>query len=287
MALVGRLLESHGFRVGILDQPDWRTRRRVPRARSTESVLGRDRRQHGLDGQSLHERPQDPQRRRVLARRRRRVCAPIARCSSTRSAAAKRSRDVPLVDRRHRGEPAPHRALRLLVRQGPPLDARRHAAPICSSTATPSARSSRSRTASRPARRSTEIRDLRGTAHLTRAGSRTSRELDSTSLDAPGRVEPMPDPYAMEAAREAAAAVLDRRGRARRRQADPARAASASIARTQVIRMPSFEQVIAGSGALRARVAHPAPRERTRERARARAAPRQASTSGSTRRRCR
>src|SRR5882724_8414072 len=24
MALVGRLLESHGFRVGILDQPDWK-----------------------------------------------------------------------------------------------------------------------------------------------------------------------------------------------------------------------------------------------------------------------
>src|SRR6476646_749071 len=24
MALVGRLLESHGFRVGILDQPEWR-----------------------------------------------------------------------------------------------------------------------------------------------------------------------------------------------------------------------------------------------------------------------
>src|SRR5215217_9292066 len=25
MALVGRLLEAHGFRVGILDQPDWRS----------------------------------------------------------------------------------------------------------------------------------------------------------------------------------------------------------------------------------------------------------------------
>src|SRR5512143_369969 len=25
MALIGRLLESHGFRVGILDQPEWRT----------------------------------------------------------------------------------------------------------------------------------------------------------------------------------------------------------------------------------------------------------------------
>src|SRR5262252_9137158 len=27
MALVGRLLEAHGFRVGILDQPDWRSAR--------------------------------------------------------------------------------------------------------------------------------------------------------------------------------------------------------------------------------------------------------------------
>src|SRR5258707_8473818 len=25
MALVGRLLESHGFRVGIIDQPDWKS----------------------------------------------------------------------------------------------------------------------------------------------------------------------------------------------------------------------------------------------------------------------
>ena len=29
MALIGRLLEAHGFRVGILDQPDWRSPRRV------------------------------------------------------------------------------------------------------------------------------------------------------------------------------------------------------------------------------------------------------------------
>src|ERR1041385_5264206 len=28
MALIGRLLEAHGFRVGILDQPDWRPRGR-------------------------------------------------------------------------------------------------------------------------------------------------------------------------------------------------------------------------------------------------------------------
>ena len=54
MALVGRLLESQGFRVGILAQPDWRQRRAVPRARPAEPVLRRHRRQHGLDGQPLH-----------------------------------------------------------------------------------------------------------------------------------------------------------------------------------------------------------------------------------------
>src|SRR5512146_1972171 len=30
MALVGRLLERHGFRVGILDQPDWRSPKLKP-----------------------------------------------------------------------------------------------------------------------------------------------------------------------------------------------------------------------------------------------------------------
>src|SRR5271154_673483 len=37
MALIGRLLESHGFRVGILDQPSWRD----PDARDDFRRLGR------------------------------------------------------------------------------------------------------------------------------------------------------------------------------------------------------------------------------------------------------
>ena len=46
MAVIGRVLEAQGFRVGIIAQPDW-----------------------------LHRGPQDPQRRRLHARRRRRQAA--------------------------------------------------------------------------------------------------------------------------------------------------------------------------------------------------------------------
>jgi radical SAM superfamily enzyme YgiQ (UPF0313 family) len=70
MALVGRLLESQGLRVGILAQPAWQGTERVPRAGQAAPVLGRDRRQHGLDGQPLHQRQAHPQRRCVLAGRR-------------------------------------------------------------------------------------------------------------------------------------------------------------------------------------------------------------------------
>ena len=79
MALVGRLLESHGFRVGILDQPDWRSADAFRALGRPNRHVGRDRREHGLDGQPLHVRSEGSPRRRVLARRRRRACARIAR----------------------------------------------------------------------------------------------------------------------------------------------------------------------------------------------------------------
>ena len=79
MALVGRLLEAQGFRVGILSQPDWRERRGVPRARPPDRHVGRHRRQHGFDGQPLHVRPAAAARRRLFAGRRGRPAARIAR----------------------------------------------------------------------------------------------------------------------------------------------------------------------------------------------------------------
>ena len=95
-------------------------------------------------------------------------------------------RDVPIVHRRHRGLAAPHRALRLLVGQGAPLDPARRQGRPAASTATPSARSSRSRTASPPAKPIDALSDIRGTAFVRRglpaAGSRSTRRTST-----PGR----------------------------------------------------------------------------------------------------
>ena len=209
MALVGRLLEAHGFRVGILAQPDWRTRRGVPRARPAEPVLGRDRRQHGLDGQPLHERPEDP-----LATTRTRPTAPAGlRPDRSVIVYAQRCReafgDVPLVIG---GIEASLRRIAHYdywsdkVRRSMLVDAQRRPARLRQRRA----RDRRDRAPPRaPATPIDEIRDVRGTAFLAARPRDGFAEIDSTTVDAPGRVEPPPDPYAMEAER-AGRAVRDR-----------------------------------------------------------------------------
>ena len=62
MAIIGRLLEAQGFRVGIIAQPDWSTRK-LQDAGQAQPVFRCDRRQHGFHGQPLHLRPKSaPQR---------------------------------------------------------------------------------------------------------------------------------------------------------------------------------------------------------------------------------
>src|ERR1700704_1634323 len=63
MAIIGRVLEAQGFKVGIIAQPDWHSTRDFE-ARAP-AVLRRDRRQHGFDGQSLHLGSARAQRRCV------------------------------------------------------------------------------------------------------------------------------------------------------------------------------------------------------------------------------
>ena len=65
MAILGRLLESEGFRVAILSQPDWHSCDAWRHVRPAAAVLRDQRRQHGLDDQPLHGQPQSPQRRRL------------------------------------------------------------------------------------------------------------------------------------------------------------------------------------------------------------------------------
>ena len=78
-ALVGRLLEAQGFRVGIIAQPDWRSAEAF-------AALGRPRLMFGITAGNMDSmvnrytsRPAHPQRRRLFAGRRGPGCAPTGR----------------------------------------------------------------------------------------------------------------------------------------------------------------------------------------------------------------
>ncbi|HUS29692.1 MAG TPA: YgiQ family radical SAM protein [Kofleriaceae bacterium] len=240
MALVGRLLESHGFRVGILDQPEWRT---VDAFRSLgkpnlfwgvtagnmDSMVNR----YTSDKKVRSDDAYSPDGQAGL-RPDRSVLVYSQRCREAFG-------DVPLViggieaslrriahydywsDKVRRSVLAETRADLLVYG-----NAERAIVEIAHRIA-----------ARTPV---TEIRDIRGTAFI---GKRDEfSEVDSTSIDAPGRVEPKPDPYAMEAERQeapcatgdAAAAPADNLIQLRPRKVDREK---------QAIRMPSFEQVTA------------------------------------------
>src|SRR5262249_34000331 len=82
--------------------------------------------------------------------------------------------------------------------------------------------------------------DIRGTSFI---GKRDGfGQIDSTTLDKPGRVDPMPDPYAMEEERAAAPCSTGESAPAPELvQLKPRKVDREH----QVIRMPSFEQVSA------------------------------------------
>ena len=63
MAVIGRMLENQGFRVGIIAQPDWTSAEAFKALGQPKLFWGRDQRQHGLHDQPLHGGPQNPQRR--------------------------------------------------------------------------------------------------------------------------------------------------------------------------------------------------------------------------------
>ena len=106
-----------------------------------------------------------------------------------------------------------------------------------------------------------ELRDVRGTAFLTRAGAGRPGfvELDSTAVDTPGPLAPPPDPYAAEPARAAAACGTGARADGAAAPADSTAAAAApapaagplvQLARRRppdrahtVVRLPSFDDV--------------------------------------------
>jgi radical SAM superfamily enzyme YgiQ (UPF0313 family) len=242
MALVGRLLESHGFRVGILDQPDWRSAepfRALGRpnlmwgvtAGNMDSMVNR----YTSDRRIRRDDAYSPDGAAGL-RPDRAVVVYAQRCREAFD-------DVPLVIggieaslRRIAHYDYWSDAVRrsVLIDAGADLlvygNAERAIVELAHRLAAGTAIG--------------DIRDVRGTAFVgQRAGF---HEIDSTTLDAPGRVEPLPDPYAMSAEREAAPCSTGdgpapSEPAVKLVQLRPRRVDRAA----QVIRMPSFEQVAA------------------------------------------
>jgi uncharacterized radical SAM protein YgiQ len=241
MALVGRLLESHGFRVGILDQPAWRDAEAF-------RALGRPNLFWGVTGGNM-----DSMVNRYTSDRKVRsddAYSPEGAAGFRPDRAvtvyAQRCReafpDVPLVIG---GIEA---SLRRIAHYDYWSDAVRRSL-LIDTRADLLVYGNAERAIVEVAHRLaagtpiSEIRDLRGTAYTRRSHEMVDLglvEIDSTSLDAPGRIDPKPDPYAMEEARKDAACST---GEAPppplvqlRRKVDRS---------AQIIRMPSYEQVVA------------------------------------------
>ena len=251
MALVGRLLERHGFRVGILDQPDWRSAEPF-------RALGRPNLMWGVTAGNMDSmvnrytsdrkiRRDDAYTPDGVAGRRpdRSTLVYVQRCREAFD-------DVPVVIG---GIEA---SLRRIAHYDYWSDKVRRSI-LVDSKADLLVYGNAERAIVELAHRLAagtpieQIRDLRGTAHARPLEGFV--EIDSTSIDQPGRIEPPPDPYAMESQRAAAPCSTDA-GAAPPGDPDGAAAAPAGpplirLGRrrldraTTVLRLPSFEQVAA------------------------------------------
>jgi uncharacterized radical SAM protein YgiQ len=249
MALVGRLLEAHGFRVGILDQPDWRSAepfRALGRpalmwgvtAGNMDSMVNRytsDRRIRRDDAYSPDGaaglRPDRAVR--VYAQRCREAFGDVPLVIGGIEASLRRIAHYDYWSDKVRRSALIDAGADLLVYG----NAERAIVEIAHRLAegTPIA----------------DIRDVRGTAFV---GARDGfLELDSTAVDAPGRIEPRPDPYAMSEERAAAPCSTGASSQSMESsQSSESSESSQPLVKlrprkvdraAQVIRMPSFEQV--------------------------------------------
>lgn len=253
MALVGRLLEAHGFRVGIIAQPDWHSSEAFAAlgrptlfwgvtAGNMDSMVNRYTSDRKVRNDDAYTPDAEPERRPDRA-----VIVYTQRCREV-------DRDVPVIiggiegslrriahydywqDKVRRSVLVDSKADLLLYG-----NAERALVDIAHRLAagTPIA----------------DIRDVRGTAFMSRALPDGFAEIESTDIDAPGPVEQPPSPYLMEEppATQSQDPSLQPPGSA----CDSARAGSApelvQLRRRvlrhprdrQVIRLPAYEQVAA------------------------------------------
>lgn len=235
MAIIGRLLESHGFRVGIIAQPDWTSASDFERlgppnlffgitAGNMDSMVNRytsDRRLRSEDAYTPDGMPgKRPDRAAIVYAQRAREAFPEVPVvlggieSSLRRVAhydywSDKVRRCVLVD-----------AKADLLLFG---NAERAVVELAHRMA--------------KGERIESIRDLRGSAYVARGIPEGWMEIDSTHVDVPGNVEPHADPYAIgPSGRDA------RYAEAREHAARPGRAHALGRSTTQ-IRLPAFDDV--------------------------------------------
>ena len=243
MAIIGRLLEAQGFRVGIIAQPDWTSVEDFSR-------LGRPNLYFGITAGNM-----DSMVNRYTADRRRRSddaytadAAPDRRPDRAVIVYAQRAREaykeVPIVIG---GIEA---SLRRIAHYDHWSEQVRRSILVDSKADLllyGNAERALVELTHRLARGEPieDIRDLRGTAFMTRGRPDGWTEIDSTGLDRPGRIDPHPDPYAMTPAPTAVAgrAEPDDTTRASVQvQIEMPRSRRTERART-LVRLPAFEQV--------------------------------------------
>jgi len=245
MALVGRLLEAQGFRVGIISQPDWQSpadfrRLGMPKlffgitAGNMDSMVNRytaDRKIRSDDAYTPNAEPnRRPDRAVVVYAQRAREAFPAANIViGSIEASLRRIAHYDYWSDKVRHSVLPDSKADLLIFG----NAERALVELSHRLARGEAIEA--------------IRDLRGTAFMAPRGWKPAAEwaeVDSTVLDTPGAVQAHPDPYAMEPARQQnpgvgadAAAIVRVVSRTERlAQHRQARAHS-------VVRLPSYEQV--------------------------------------------
>ncbi|MDK9715089.1 MAG: YgiQ family radical SAM protein [Sulfuritalea sp.] len=241
MALVGRLLEAQGFRVGLISQPDWLSSDDFKRlgkpklffgitAGNMDSMVNRytsDRKIRSDDAYTPNAAPdRRPDRAVIVYSQRAREAFPdVPLVIGGIEASLRRIAHYDYWSDKVRRSILPHSKADLLLFG----NAERALVELAHRLA--------------KGEKISEIRDLRGTAFMVPHGWLPGPEWaaeDSTTVDTPGAVHPHPDPYAMEAAAPRVGAGAT----AIRIVSKAERLAKTKEARAHTaIRLPSHEQV--------------------------------------------
>ncbi len=244
MALIGRLLEAQGFRVGIISQPDWKSAepfRALGRPRlffgvtagNMDSMINRytaDRKPRSDDAYTPHgEAGKRPDRAvAVYAQRCREAFPGVDIMIGGIEASLRRIAQYDYWSDKVRQSALGYAKADILLYG----NAERALVEIAHRAA--------------HGERLAQMRDIRGTGFLTSQGWRPDadwQELDSTTVDLPGRVDPHPDPYAME---PTSTAPAEDAGAAQpiRLVSAAERVAARKLQRAKtVVRIPAYEAV--------------------------------------------